>query len=241
MGELEQRSRIAEILIAFSLAGLVIISVVVISLNASSAMTVFNSVLPLLGTWVGTVLAYYFSRANFATAVSAYKQVSAPSATLAETPVTSAMIDKGKIGGLVTIVAGQSEADVKLQADLLNKLSQVVTRIPVVDSTGAVKYILHENTLHKFVTKNTAAAAAPGAPAFDLATATLKTLLDDPEFKKLATTFAIISSSATLADAKQKMDETPNCQDVFVTQTAKPSEPMLGWITDATLASYANV
>jgi hypothetical protein len=30
--------------------------------------TVFNALLPLLGTWVGTVLAYYFSRKNFESA-----------------------------------------------------------------------------------------------------------------------------------------------------------------------------
>src|SRR5437764_473671 len=33
-----------------------------------STRYVFNALLPLLGTWVGTVLAYYFSKSNFESA-----------------------------------------------------------------------------------------------------------------------------------------------------------------------------
>jgi hypothetical protein len=32
-----------------------------------------------------------------------------------------------------------------------------------------------------------------------------------------------------------------NCEDVFVTQTGKATEPMLGWITDVTLAAHAKI
>jgi hypothetical protein len=238
MDELKQRSYIAEILVAFSLTGLVAISLAVIYFDTSTdrraATLVFNNVLPLFGTWVGTVLAYYFSRSNFAAAASAYKQMGPSGTAPADMPVTTAMIDKGKIGGLVALAAGQTEASVNLQTGLLALLRPPVTRIPVIDSTGAIKYILHENTLHKFVAK----IAVGGG---NLATATLQTVLSDPEYKKLATTFAIVPSTATLADAKKKMDETENCADVFVTQTGSPTEPMLGWITDATLIEHAKV
>jgi hypothetical protein len=38
---------------------------------ASKSLNVFSVLLPLLGTWVGTVLAYYFSRQNFENAADA--------------------------------------------------------------------------------------------------------------------------------------------------------------------------
>ena len=202
--EFQQRNYIAEILTSFSLAGLVIISVTVIWLDRSaghdSATLVFNNVLPLFGTWVGTVLAYYFSRSNFATAAIAYKQLATGDAMLVGTPATAAMIDKGKIIGLVTILSGKSEVDINLKAQFLDALHPPVSRVPVIDSTGAVKYILYENTLNKFVAKQ----GAPPGPGFNPATATLQSLLDDPELKKFAVTFALIPSSATLADAKKR-------------------------------------
>jgi hypothetical protein len=237
MKELQQRNYIAEILVGFSLVGLVAISMVILwrDKNGDSATLVFNNVLPLFGTWIGTVLAYYFSRSNFATAASAYNQMAKPDAALADTPVTTAMIDKAKIVGIVSLAAGQSEATINFQTGLLAKLQPPVTRIPVVDANGAMKYILHENTLNKFVTKNIAVAG------FNLAAATLQTVINDPEFKKLATTFAIAAATASLADVKQKMDETPNCEDIFVTKTGQPSEEVIGWITDVTLSAHMRV
>ena len=53
------------------------------------------------------------------------------------------------------------------------------------------------------------------------------------------TSFATVSESATLADAKQKMKETPNGQDVFVTKRGTKNEPVLGWLTNVRIAEHA--
>ena len=35
-----------------------------------------------------------------------------------------------------------------------------------------------------------------------------------------------------LADAKASMERKPGCQDVFVTQSGGPDQPVLGWLTN---------
>jgi len=42
---------------------------------ATSAQNVLSSVLPLLGTWVGTILAYYFSKENFEAATKSVTEL----------------------------------------------------------------------------------------------------------------------------------------------------------------------
>lgn len=67
------RSEIAKSIVKFSVAGVAALSIVALAVAANSSQAallqttqmVFASVLPLLGTWVGTVLAFYFSRENF--------------------------------------------------------------------------------------------------------------------------------------------------------------------------------
>jgi len=76
---------------------------------------------------------------------------------------------------------------------------------------------------------------------------TLKDLLDSDT--KLAamfeSSFAFVSESATLADAKAEMERvqqaTGSCNDVFVTRTGARAEPVVGWVTDNTIAANSRV
>jgi len=55
-------------LTAVSVCGVIALSWVIIVRNSGEkqiSMQVLTTVLPLIGTWVGTVMAYYFSRENF--------------------------------------------------------------------------------------------------------------------------------------------------------------------------------
>ena len=239
MNEQGERDVLARTLIIFSLSALIVISIVVLWLEPppKDPKFVFNSVLPLLGTWVGTVIAYYFSRSNFTAAASAYKQIASPAGMPEDTPVTAAMIERAKIMGLVQIPAGKTPGDMSLRQyflDPLKTLKPAVTRIPVVDSTNAIQFIVHSGTLYQLVYTLT-------DKKQDLTAATLQTLLDDAELGQLVKAFAVVPASATLADAKAKMDTVSNCEDVFVTQSGKATEPILGWITDVTIGSHARV
>lgn len=70
------RFLIALVVLGTSLFGIIVLSLKVLVAvppsdpkeNLETAKTVFSSILPVLATWVGTVLAFYFSRENFESA-----------------------------------------------------------------------------------------------------------------------------------------------------------------------------
>jgi hypothetical protein len=67
------------------------------------AQNVLNAVLPLFGTWVGTVLAYYFARENFEAASNSTSQLVSqltPDEKLRSIPVASVMTRSGFITAL---------------------------------------------------------------------------------------------------------------------------------------------
>src|SRR5215216_4596784 len=87
------RKTLALALVGASVAGIALISVIAIALagdsRAETSRLVFSSVLPLLGTWVGTVLAFYFARENLAAATESTLRLAGIETS---TPVTSVMI-----------------------------------------------------------------------------------------------------------------------------------------------------
>ena len=61
----------------------------------------------------------------------------------------------------------------------------------------------------------------------------------DVTMQVIVSKIAWVAQNATLADAKDKMVSTPDCQDVFVTASGANTEPVLGWITNADIANKA--
>src|SRR5215218_4627465 len=81
-------------IVGASIVGIVSISAVAIAAagatdRAETSRLVFSAVLPLLGTWVGTVLAFYFARENLAAATESTLRLAGIETS---TPVTSVMI-----------------------------------------------------------------------------------------------------------------------------------------------------
>jgi hypothetical protein len=229
------------ILMAVSLIGVTLISAIVLTFDQTkekyTTILVFVSLLPLFATWIGYALVYYFSSSSFMMAMSAYSKLVPPVAGQTVIPVTTVMIDKSKIDEMVTLDNPQTASGIRVKDNLLTKLSPVVTRIAVVDSKGAAVYIIHDNTLYRFITK----VSIDASRGLTLDAATLQDLLADAELGPLLTNFVVVPSSFTLADAKTKIDKAPGCRDAFVTLTGKRSEPIIGWITDVRLAQFARV
>ena len=50
--------------------------------------------------------------------------------------------------------------------------------------------------------------------------------------------FIVVSESATLSVAKQKMEKIATCQDIFITTEGKPEEKLIGWISNVRMAKY---
>jgi hypothetical protein len=231
--------------VAFSIVfgvivGLIVLAVVII-INAEpenrsdTANTLLVALLPLFGTWVGTVLAYYFSKENFeAAADRSLELITATSSRekLESTPVQSWMrgIANMRYETWTDDWAGSTKVN-----DLINAMRNGKgQRLPILTAAKQPLYMVHSSALTEYVQKKVAA----GFSTDDIANLTVKDFLADEELKRLATdSFAIVAVTKTMADAKDAMERVArerkvSCKDVFVTQSGQSGEPVLGWITD---------
>lgn len=157
----------------------------------------------------------------------------------ANRPVVSEMIALNKI--IAHKIPENTTDDDVLLFNLHEMLGGVVTRIPVLNHKGAVRCVIHQSLLYKFLADKGIEAAKNGH-LVDLKALTLKQFLDAPGMRELVEdSIAFVPAGATLADAKQVMDDTKNCQDAFVTERGSRDEPVIGWLTDAELRRYAKV
>jgi hypothetical protein len=240
------REGIAKHLLIASGAGLILISAVVLIGTAcvdpkefpKTCQMVFNALLPLLGTWVGTVLAYYFSKSNFEAASRSVENMvqATVDQKLEKLKVDDNMLKKAQVTA-ITLGAGKGDDSVLL-ADLRAKLVRPVTRLPVLESTGAVRYIVHQSLIYRFIAEHGLALAAKGNAA-DVDKLTLADLVGYDDIKPLVTAIARVPSGATVASAKAEMERVANCQDIVVTQTGAAAEPMLGWLTNVDIGKLS--
>jgi hypothetical protein len=224
-----------------SIIGVVALAIAAVLLKPDNVNSALAAVLPLFGSWVGTVLAYYFSKDNFESAnISLSNMVDkiTPQDKLKSTPVTDKMIAKSKI-----FYKNATDVSQTKLVDILQKFNEsndVWSRLPILDDQGRLQYIVHRTLIDKFLVDklwNPDPTAPKTVDQF-----TIEDLLQDPKFQKRSeTSFGMVSQDSTLADVKDVMDSLPDCKDVFVTQTGKPDEPILGWITNAILIENAKV
>ncbi len=228
--------------LAGGITGISIIGVVVLAIAVSNgspgAREVLSTVLPVIGTWVGTVLAFYFSKENLDSAtrsVAAIAKQLTPDEKLRSQPVQTRMISRSQIAAVQ-----RGPAD---QANLTKALEELKTagkgdRIPVLDAQDVPLYVVHRSLVDKFLTDR----ALAGASSDDLKKLTLKDMLGVKELADvLNNSFDAVNENATLADAKAAMDAIDQCQDIFVTKGGTKKEPVLGWITNAIIEDNSKV
>jgi len=243
------RHLIAMVVLVGSFLGLIGLSVVIIKGSAEKgdyAMTkdVFNALLPVFGTWVGTLLAFYFSRENFKAAADSVTQIAKEVARVDERLRAIAVREKmRRLKDMTTWVIKRDEEDKCKLSDVLAKCANV-DRIPMLDDKNCIVYLVYKNPLYQFLSQIALDPTKLGTKkAADL---TLKDVMDsDAKLKQLFQgSFGLVAENATLADAKRAMEtiaKTVPCNDVFVTQTGQANEPIIGWITNNTIAENSKV
>ena len=233
--------------LALSILGTVGLAWYVISINLTDPKVserIFTMVLPLLGTWVGTILAYYFSRENFEAANASVQKMAASLSSmekLASIGVEGKQIPTSDINPILSLTTDKDESAYKLTSDIQTLFeSSNRNRMPVLDSRGLPLYMIHRSMIDRFVVEQASQKDVSGKQIKDL---TLKDLLDkSPEMKQMfKASFVTVAKSETLADAKQKMDQTPNCSDVFVTEDGTSKTPVVGWLTNWIISKEAQV
>jgi hypothetical protein len=234
-GSRPETTQIAKSVLYISGLGILVVSIVTLGAAAwkggneldATARMVFNALLPLFGTWVGTVLAFYFSSKNFE---SANQSVERMVNLTVEQKLGKLTIDKEMLpADKVTVLrmpAGATDKDLLLK-DLRSQLGGKITRLPIVDDKGAVKYILHQSGLYKFIADQ---ALTKGVAQIDKLT--LDDLVQDAELKNWIVNIAYAPAGVSVATAKAMMEQRPGCQDLVVTKSGDKSEPMVGWMTN---------
>jgi hypothetical protein len=142
------RKWLAAGIVGASIVGIVLSSAVAILAaaddRADTSRLLFSAVLPLLGTWVGTVLAFYFARENLEAAAESTLALAGRETA---TPVTRVMIRESDF---VAYDVGSSERveDVPLSA-VRDKMRELVP--PPADCRSGTRrvrfYVIHDSTL----------------------------------------------------------------------------------------------
>jgi hypothetical protein len=205
--------------------------------DAAERRNVFNILVPVLSTWVGTVLAYYFSRENFAAATQSVTELArlTTQERLRSIPVIEKMIPRAVMH--FEVMSAANPADQIKLVDMIDRQEKAKKglRIPVLNESFFPLYVIHRSTIDRYLTNRARKDDKPE----DIV---LKELLDDPDLKKiLDESFGVVRRDATLADVKNELDKSVNTQDVFVTEKGAKKEAILGFITNTMVEEYSTV
>ena len=189
----------------------------------------FTVILPVLASWMGTVLAYFFSSQNLERTSASLDKVidqQSGSSTPPSAPVYGKMIRFDDIKKRQDLT-GKQLSDVKLK-DLQQAFKGAepdppASRLLFFDGKK-FRYIMHSSVLNAFL-----AAHPDGDP-------TLQDLVNDPEsLRQISRLVAIVPGTATLADAKAALDAIAGAQDIIVTPTGDPNGDVIGWLSNVDL------
>ncbi len=229
-GDAWTRQFIALVVVGASLVCVAAISGLAIGFakdKAGASRLVFTSVLPVLGTWVGTVLAFYFARENFEAATSSTLRLTGLDR---EVKVVDVMIHEADFVAY-DLAAGEKPETVKL-SDVRARMAKIdppSRRLPIRDPARAVLYVIHDSTLSAFADKQ-------HETIDQIADMTIGDLLNDPEYREILEANGFVSRDATVAEARTVMSSIVHCNDVFVTASGKRDERAIGWLTNTLLA-----
>lgn len=137
-----------------------------------TAKFVFGAILPLLGTWVGTVLAHYFQKENLAAAnqsITDLAKTVGNASKLASLPVKDVMIGPGTIITLPADLQGKQDSEIPLKTISDHLKSANRDRLPLFagnKGSGVARYVVHLSNIDKYLAdKALNASASPAAPA----------------------------------------------------------------------------
>ncbi len=225
------RAKLAFWVVCIGAGGVLLLAIATVWLSpaserAETVRLVFSSVLPLLGTWVGTVLAFYFARESLDAATESTRALLQ---TDDATPVREVMIPKSSIEAYV-LEEGKSADKIRI-SDLFKRMQAAKRqRLPIVRADWSVAYVVHMATLRAF-------ADTDAAMTLDATDKRLSDLLAVPDLAAYVSAIAVVGPNATVGDARNALSAVAHCNDVFVTRSAQRTDPIVGWLTNTLLAS----
>ncbi|HPI18846.1 MAG TPA: hypothetical protein PKY56_00610 [Candidatus Kapabacteria bacterium] len=188
---------------------------------------VMNVLLPVVATWVGTIIAFYFGKENFEAATKSFQEVIkslTPEQKMASTLVRNVMIPTSRLS---FIIFDEKTYEMPIM-NIINKEGfEKYQRIAFITSESVFKYMIHKSTFALFLVDKIKDNKK------NVNELTLQDMLGDSKIKKmLEKSVSFVSINSNLLEAKQAMDAIPECLDVFVTNNGNENEPILGLVTN---------
>lgn len=226
------RNRIALIVLTIgsiaiiALSGAVIIAFVNVSATNEPVqekidallMGIFTAVLPVFATWVGTVIAFYFSNESFRQAATAARE--AAQGLRPHERVSDRMIEFDKI---VKIVRNRDAVTSITMTEVIRHYSSTVTRVIIFDTHRVPVFVIPKRLIPAELIDGSGQPTAAANETIDV-------------FRKRSTTiaeetgkFSFVSEQATVDDARTIM-AAAGVMDLFVTKTGQRTEAVLGWV-----------
>lgn len=233
------RLRIAIWMIALGAGGVVVISAIAILAAARGAQEtsgviqqIFPALIGLFGSWVGTVLAFYFGQDNFDAASQQNRSMIRETVMRSgnpndQTPLRDIMVP-------VASLMRKSNADGNLPNTLtMQKLDDLLSdgdsRLFILGSGNVIEYVVHRMVVDAYLRKRKDEDAG-----YDPVSDSFANMLGYPAFKARVDSDIMVfeSETATVRSAKQKLASNRQAWDVIVTRDGSKSSEMTGWVAN---------
>lgn len=223
------------VLSVVAIFGVAITAMIVGRNDPETSKTIFNTLLPVVATWVGTILAFYFGRENFESASNQMQKVIQKLSPEQRSNSSVSSIMK-TIANVITysFAEGKGDEEVTLE-ELKMKFTDRINRLPILNPDGSAKYMIHDSSIDKYY--------GEGGNKTDSLKEFIenqKSLENKREFG-LGHAFIVVSEKTTLAEANTEMEQLSFCRDIFVTRTGNASEAVIGWISNVRMATFLEV
>ncbi len=227
LGEAANRNRLATIIIWFTFVAIIVLALLYYLLSKKGADTmgdIFDTLIPLFATWVGTVLAFYFGKENFDIATKRYNKLidKLSPDVLDDINVTQIMISKQTM-----VYKDLTEVQGKKVQEIIDFLSEVKkSRLPILDN-DKIKYVIHKATFLDALNElgNTVPAANYDFKAF----------ISNAKYQKLASSFLTFDEAVILEKIRLALTKDSSVKDVFIIDKNKN---VVGWLTDTLILRY---
>jgi len=228
------RERLARMVVLGSFLTVFLLVAAVMYANSGAmhevAVQAFNAILPVLASWMGTVLAFYFSAQNAERTSNSLDKVIGQAGGSADRQVKIAekMIPLQQIRALQDMADGLEKISLRALKDKFAPAAEgksPVSRLVFIER-GVFRYVLHQSTLDAFLLNSPA----------DAGSQTLADLVADPaSLRQISKLVVFVNPGATLSDARATLEAVPGAYDIIVTTNGNASAPMLGWLTNVDL------
>ncbi|MEM9001442.1 MAG: hypothetical protein AAGB24_14360 [Bacteroidota bacterium] len=226
LGEAANRNRLATIIIWLTFSAIILLALFyyLTKQKADTMQDIFNTLIPLFATWIGTVLAFYFGKENFDIATKRYDKLidKLSPDILDDINVTQIMISKKTM-----VFKNLEELEAKKIKEIIDFLNEVKkSRLPILEK-GELKYVVHKAT---FLNALNELEDANSVADYDFSS-----FISNKKHQEVARSFLTFGKGVILEDIRLALAKNSSIKDVFILDKNKS---LVGWLTDSLILRY---